>query len=69
MEETFAPQRINDVAEAGGVDSRKTIENMIYARFYNSDHQILIVGKASKVDRSTEAITITTRSMESSSWT
>ena len=48
-EGTFAPQRINDVAKARELDSRKTLENIIYARCYNSDHQMLIVDKASKI--------------------
>ena len=48
-EGTFSPQRINDIAEKRGFDQKKTLENIIYARCYNSDHQILLVDRASKV--------------------
>ena len=48
-EGTFSPQRINDIAEKRGFDPKKTLENIIYARCYNSDHQILLVDRASKV--------------------
>ncbi len=48
-EGTFAPQRINDVSKARGLESKKILENIIYARCYNSDHQILLVDKVSKI--------------------
>jgi len=48
-EGTFSPQRIHNIAEARGLDPKKVLENIIYARCYNSDHQMLIVDKAFKV--------------------
>ncbi len=42
-EATFSPQRIYKMAEALDLDPDKTLENIIYARCYNSDHQLLIV--------------------------
>ncbi|RLI33666.1 DNA repair and recombination protein RadA, partial [Candidatus Bathyarchaeota archaeon] len=48
-EGTFSPQRIHDIAEARDLEPRKILENIIYVRCYNSDHQIFIVNKAAKV--------------------
>jgi len=48
-EGTFAPQRVKEIAEARNLESKNILENIIYARCYNSDHQILIVDKISKV--------------------
>jgi len=48
-EGTFSPQRVHDIAEARGLEPRKILENIIYARCYNSDHQIFIVNRAAKV--------------------
>ena len=48
-EGTFSPQRVHDIAEARGLEPRKILENIIYVRCYNSDHQIFIVNKAAKV--------------------
>jgi DNA repair protein RadA len=48
-EGTFSPERINSVALAKGFDPKKVLENIIYARCYNSDHQMLLVDKAFKV--------------------
>jgi DNA repair protein RadA len=48
-EGTFSPERINSVALAKGFDPKKVLENIIYARCYNSDHQMLLVDKAFKL--------------------
>ena len=48
-EGTFSPERIHKVAEARGFDPKKVLENIIYARCYNSDHQMLIADKGFKV--------------------
>ena len=48
-EGTFSPQRINEIAKARNLDPKKILENIIYARCYNSDHQMLIVDRAYKV--------------------
>ncbi len=48
-EGTFSPQRLHQIAETNEVDPEKTLENIIYARCYNTDHQQLIVDNAFKI--------------------
>jgi DNA repair protein RadA len=48
-EGTFSPQRVHDIAEARGLEARSILEHIIYARCYNSDHQMHIVDQAAKV--------------------
>ncbi|HIQ50312.1 MAG TPA: DNA repair and recombination protein RadA [Nanoarchaeota archaeon] len=48
-ESTFRPERIKELAEAVGLDPKKALENIIYARAYNSDHQMLLVEKAAEI--------------------
>jgi len=50
-EGTFAPNRCYQIAEHNGLDPDQILENIIYARAYNSDHQILIVDRLYKVCR------------------
>ncbi|MEE8401697.1 MAG: DNA repair and recombination protein RadA [Candidatus Hydrothermarchaeaceae archaeon] len=45
-ENTFRPERIIQMAEGAGVDPEAVLENIIVARAYNSDHQMIIVDKA-----------------------
>ncbi len=45
-EGTFRPERILQIAERFGLNGKKVLDNVIYARAYNSDHQILIVEEA-----------------------
>ncbi|MBD3406809.1 MAG: DNA repair and recombination protein RadA [Candidatus Lokiarchaeota archaeon] len=45
-EGTFRPERLVDMAEAVGMDVAKVLKNVIYARAYNSDHQILLCDQA-----------------------
>jgi len=45
-ENTFRPERIEQMANAMGLDPQKTLKNIYVARAYNSDHQILLVEKA-----------------------
>ncbi len=47
-EGTFRPERIGGIAGARGLDSNEIVKNIITARAYNSDHQILI---ANDIDR------------------
>ena len=47
-EGTFRPERIIQIARAKQLDPEKTLENIIYARAYNSDHQMLLVDEAKK---------------------
>ena len=48
-EGTFYPRRVYDIAKARGLDPDGVLENIIYARCYNSDHQILLVNRAFKL--------------------
>jgi len=45
-EGTFRPERLVDMAEAYGMDTAKVLKNVIWARAYNSDHQILLCDQA-----------------------
>jgi DNA repair protein RadA len=47
-EGTFRPERIVQIARARQLDPEKTLENIVYARAYNSDHQMLLVDEAKK---------------------
>jgi DNA repair protein RadA len=42
-EGTFLPERIVQIAEARGYDSQEILSNVLIARAYNSDHQIMLV--------------------------
>lgn len=42
-EGTFRPERIVSMSRALGLDPQKTLRNIIVARAYNSDHQMIIV--------------------------
>ena len=48
-EGTFRPQRIIDMAEGLGLDPKKALDNVLFARAYNSDHQVLLVEKAEDI--------------------
>lgn len=41
-ENTFRPERIQQLAEGAGIDSQKVLSNIKVARAYNSDHQMLL---------------------------
>ena len=45
-EGTFSPERIKQIAEARGLDPKKVLSNIHYARAYSSEHQMLLVEKA-----------------------
>jgi DNA repair protein RadA len=48
-EGTFRPERIVSIAKSYSLDPEKTLENIIYARAYNSDHQILLAEEATNL--------------------
>lgn len=48
-EGTFYPRRVYDIAKVRGLDPDGVLKNIIYARCYNSDHQMLLVDKAPKI--------------------
>ncbi|MBW6451183.1 MAG: DNA repair and recombination protein RadA [DPANN group archaeon] len=48
-ENTFRPERIEQMAIAKGLDPKKILENIFIARAYNSDHQMILVEKAQSI--------------------
>ena len=44
-EGTFRPERIVQIANAKGLDPEEVLENIIYARVYNTDHQMFLIRK------------------------
>ncbi|MDH5806987.1 MAG: DNA repair and recombination protein RadA [Candidatus Methanomethylicaceae archaeon] len=48
-EGTFRPERIMSIARAFGLNPENALENIIYARAYNSDHQILLAEEAANL--------------------
>lgn len=45
-ESTFRPERITQLAEARGLDAKKVLKNILVAKAYNSDHQVVLAEKA-----------------------
>ncbi len=48
-EATFRPERIVQIANAQGMDYKKVLKNITYARAYNSDHQVILVKDAPRI--------------------
>ncbi|MDY6771131.1 MAG: DNA repair and recombination protein RadA [Candidatus Nanohaloarchaea archaeon] len=48
-EDTFVPERIEQMAEARGMDPDEVLDNIYVARAFNSDHQILLAEKAQDI--------------------
>ncbi|MCG7851989.1 MAG: DNA repair and recombination protein RadA [Methanosarcinaceae archaeon] len=48
-EGTFRPERLIQMAEAKGMDYREVLKNIIYARAYSSDHQIMLIKDVQKI--------------------
>jgi len=48
-EGTFRPERIIQIAKYRQQNPEQTLENIIYARAYNSDHQMLLVREAFRI--------------------
>ncbi|MFH1445046.1 MAG: DNA repair and recombination protein RadA [Nanoarchaeota archaeon] len=48
-EGSFRPERAMQMAKGVGLDPKKALENILIARAYNSDHQVLLVDKAEEV--------------------
>jgi len=48
-ENTFRPERIEQMAKAIGLEPKEVLENIYVGRAYNSDHQILLVEKAKDI--------------------
>lgn len=55
-EGTFRPERIRAIAEGMGADPDKVLKNILVARAFNSDHQILLADKISEMIKNGEPI-------------
>jgi len=55
-EGTFRPARIKQIAEAMGANSEKVLKNILVARAFNSDHQILLLEKVGEMIKAGEPI-------------
>jgi DNA repair protein RadA len=57
-EGTFRPERIRQLAERYGANSDKVLKNILVARAFNSDHQILLLDKITEMIKEGEPIRI-----------
>ncbi len=57
-EGTFRPQRIRQIAEGMGANADKVLKNVLVARAFNSDHQILLLDKVAELIKEGEPIRI-----------
>jgi DNA repair protein RadA len=48
-ENTFRPERIQQMAKAAKIDPEEALSNIMVARAYNSDHQMLLAEKAAEM--------------------
>jgi len=55
-EGTFRPSRIRQIAEAMGANPDKVLKNILVARAFNSDHQILLMDKIAEMIKDGEPI-------------
>lgn len=55
-EGTFRPERIRQIAEAMGANPEKVLKNILVARAFNSDHQILLVDKVKEIIKEGEPV-------------
>ena len=57
-EGTFRAERIRQIAEGIGANPEKVLKNVLVARAFNSDHQILLIDKVSELIKGGEPIKI-----------
>jgi len=55
-EGTFRPERIKQIAEGQGLVYEKVLKNILIARAFNSDHQILLLDKVAELVKDGEPI-------------
>jgi DNA repair protein RadA len=55
-EGTFRPQRIKQIADGIGANPEEVLKNIMVARAFNSDHQILLLEKVGEMIRNGEPI-------------
>lgn len=57
-EGTFRPERIRQIAETKGANPENVLKNILVARAFNSDHQILLIDKIGEMVKNGEPIRI-----------
>ena len=57
-EGTFRPERVKQIAEAKGLNPESVLKNILVARAFNSDHQILLLDKIGELIKNGEPIKI-----------
>ena len=57
-EGTFRPERVRQFAEGIGANADKVLKNILVARAFNSDHQMLLLDKVSELIKDGEPIRI-----------
>lgn len=57
-EGTFRPERIRQIAESKGANPDNVLKNILVARAFNSDHQILLIDKVGELIKNGEPIRI-----------
>lgn len=55
-EGTFRPDRIRQISEGIGANSEKVLKNILVARAFNSDHQVLLLDKVTEMIKNGEPI-------------
>ena len=55
-EGTFRPERIRQIAEAKGLNPESVLKNILVARAFNSDHQILLIDKVGELIKNGEPV-------------
>lgn len=55
-EGTFRPERVRQIAEGIGANPENVLRNILVARAFNSDHQILLMDKVSEMIKNGEPI-------------
>jgi len=57
-EGTFRPERIKQIAKAKGLNEESVLKNILVARVFNSDHQILLVDKIGELIKNGEPVKV-----------
>ncbi len=55
-EGTFRPDRVREIAEAKGMNPENVLKNILVARAFNSDHQILLIDKIAELIKDGEPV-------------
>jgi DNA repair protein RadA len=55
-EGTFRPERIRQIAESKGLNPDSVLKNILVARAFNSDHQILLIDKVAELIKNGEPV-------------